>query len=334
MRLVQVCNVGQICGGTAACAWTITRAFPDWEHHILFLSPPSTETVQAFSHCQIANIRRVNDEVLASHRPDLVILHNTAAKNADVISSATTIQFRHSQGIHAKADLSVSCSKWLAKHFDDSNIVLHQPVPKPVRPHLNTPTGTQDAAKESRHFATNLIVGRICTPTQRKWPSDALHVYRAVASTCPNIQWEFVGCPIELQSQWQDACAGRATFLPAEWQARRHLWRWHALLYHHPTLTESFGRTVTEAMRAGCVPIVDAKGGFIEQIEQERTGYLCASQTDFVAAVDRLSHSAHWWKMSRAAMTAADDNFSLQSFRRRFLSLVKRRATDLSVALR
>lgn len=335
MRLLQVCNVGQICGGTAACAWTITKAFPDWEHVVIFLSPPARDTVQAFSHCQIATSRHVNDEVLAAHNPDLVILHNTASKNAGVISSIPTILFRHSQGAHAKADLSVSCSKWLANHFDDSKIVLHQPVPKPIRCRSgnNTTAGIEGAVTEQRQLSTNLIVGRICTPTSRKWPVESLEVYHAVATRFPNVQWEFVGCPSDLQPRWQEACEGRATFLPAEWQARRHLWRWHALLYHHPSLTESFGRTVAEAMRAGCVPIVDARGGFIEQIKNGHIGFLCQTPTDFERAINDLTQAAQWWKMSKAAMASADEHFSLQSFRKRFLTVIQQRARDLSNAL-
>ena len=49
MRLLQVCNVGRIVGGTAACAWSITRAFPDLEHHVAFLSSITDETQRGFA---------------------------------------------------------------------------------------------------------------------------------------------------------------------------------------------------------------------------------------------------------------------------------------------
>ena len=108
------------------------------------------------------------------------------------------------------------------------------------------------------------MIGRICTPQQKKWPNDVDEFYGRLADSYPQIRWEFIGCPTELQSRLSTVCHGRTTFLPAGWGARSRLWNWDALLYHNPQVTESFGRTVAEAMRAGCIPIVDDRGGFRE----------------------------------------------------------------------
>src|SRR4051812_45089980 len=116
MRLLQVCNVGQITGGTAACAWSITRAFPDVEHHVAFLSAITDETRRVFSETPLHRWRSVTDDDVQRLEADAVILHNTSVERADPIQCAWTLQYVHSAGRRAAADRTVYCSRWLARH--------------------------------------------------------------------------------------------------------------------------------------------------------------------------------------------------------------------------
>jgi glycosyltransferase involved in cell wall biosynthesis len=173
--------------------------------------------------------------------------------------------------------------------------------------------------EERRELRESLVVGRLCTPGDAKWPRALLPFYSRLAASHRNVDWEFVGCPEGMQRPLAEACQGRVRFLAASWEARRHLWRWDAVLYHHPTLTESFGRVAAEAMRTGCVPILDARGGFLEQVTPE-TGWLCASASEFDAALAVLACRSLWRTMSCAAMAHADDVFSLARFRSELLA--------------
>jgi glycosyltransferase involved in cell wall biosynthesis len=137
------------------------------------------------------------------------------------------------------------------------------------------------------------------------------------------VEWEFVGCPFVLRPRLNAACGGRAAFHESGWSARQHLHRWDALLYHHPTLTESFGRTCAEAMRCGCIPIVDDRGGFREQIAgPTRPGFLCEDFTAFDRAVAALDDPATRTKIGQAARTRAE-RFSLAQFAERFVALLR-----------
>jgi glycosyltransferase involved in cell wall biosynthesis len=89
-------------------------------------------------------------------------------------------------------------------------------------------------------------------------------------------------------------------------------------VYHNPAVTETFGRTVAEAMRAGCVPIVDDRGGFREQVEPE-TGFLCRTDGDFADAIERLSNRDDWRVVSDTAMQRANERFGLEWFGRELL---------------
>ncbi len=311
MNLLQVCNVGNICGGTAACAWTITRAFPEWSHTVIFLSRPSDETRTAFSGCDILQKSFVEKSEVQRLNPDVVILHNISKDRCAEFDNVTTIQYHHSTGIRATADRHVACSNWLAEQLQGQIPVLYQAVPIPNQPEVMA----------SRELSDELVIGRICSPQLKKWPIELIDLYEQLATQHPHVAWEFVGAPASLQNELQRACKHKATFTPAGFSARQRIWNWHALLYHHPALTESFGRTVAEAMRSGCVPIVDSRGGFCEQIMHQKTGFLCRHADDFASAIEAISKPNQWWQLSQTAGTVANMRFSISQMRESLLKV-------------
>ncbi len=313
MQLLQVCNVGNICGGTAACAWTITRALPNWKHSVWFFSPPTLETQRVFGDVRILAGSQLSPDRLLSLRPDLILWHNTAAERMVNPQRVPAIQYQHSAGRRGKADGHVYCSRWLATECGESGgRVLYQPVPIPPQPEDGTSRGMSD----------RLTVGRICTPQPHKWPVDLIPFYSQLATQFPLIDWEFVGCPPAMESALKEACRGRAAFHSAGWMARQHLWRWDVLLYRQPGCVESFGRVCAEALRAGCIPIVDNLGGFREQVV-EGTGFLCADELAIHAALRQLMDLNQRREFSRRAQEHGNARFSLLRFQREFRALVR-----------
>ncbi len=311
MRLLQVCNVGQIVGGTAACAWSVTRALPQLTHTVAFLSRPDAVTLQAFEPHSVLHWPGCHSDRIRQVNPDLVILHNISAGSSSAWDGAWTVQYVHSVGRRLPADQTVYCSQWLAGQCRVQHpSVLWQGVPLPTRPR------TLRARTEGR-----LRIGRMCTPTARKWPDSLPAFYSPLATQHPHVDWEFVGCPPGMQPLLQTACCGRATFHVANWQARSHVWHWDALLYHHPTLTESFGRTVAEAARAGCIPIVDDRGGFTEQL-QVLGGRGCRTGPEFARAIAELSDPESRQRLSARMSLQAHAHFSLASYGERLQSLI------------
>lgn len=324
LTVLQVCNVGQIVGGTAACAWTVTRSLPECRHHVIFLSAISDETRQVFSGCEIERWTCVDSSQIDRINPDLVILHNISSGRISGTPAAVTIQYLHSRISPAPADLTLYCTSWLANCYGaDERAVCLQAVPRPKK---------LTKSDERRALRTDFVIGRICTPQSRKWPEETVGFYHRLAERFPGVQWEFVGCPRSMQSDMREACRGQGTFLQAAWDVRSRLWEWDALLYHHPTLTESFGRTVAESMRAGCIPIVDNRGGFREQVA-EGCGFLCSTESDYLSAVEQLSDTGSRWMMSCACRDHAETCFSLARFRKellgRFREAAENRAGDL-----
>ena len=304
MRLLQVCNVGRIIGGTAACAWSVAAALPEHRHAVAVLGPIDPAMRDAFGPIPLRSIGRVTPAVVAGF--DAVILHNTAAARCERLPIPSLL-YRHSPGGTAAATRSVCCSRWLGGRLGIADEVLHQGVPR-TRP-------------QPRGLGDRLVVGRICTPTPRKWPPDLPAFSRRLATRHPQVRWEFVGCPEAMQPALRDACGEQVRFHAAGWAARRHLGRWDALLYSNPALPETFGRTVAEAMLAGCVPIVDDAGGFREQVDPDRSGFLCRDVDDFDAALTTLRDPIRRRRLSHAAMQCGEA-FTHAAFGRRLRPLL------------
>ena len=304
-RLLQVCNIGQIVGGTAACAWSVTKALPCWDHLVVFLSPIRSKTKIVFADCEIQHWSQVSDERVVSNDANYVLLHNIPCHRIDSELSPVTIQYLHSQIRPAMADATMYCSRWLADRYGVSHEeVCYQGVPRAV---------ANCGGNDTRVLRDELVVGRICTPQAKKWPDCMPNFYSELVQAFPQIRWEFVGCPQRLRERVQTACRGRAKFLEAGWQQRSVMWSWDALLYHNATVTESFGRTVAEAMRVGCIPIVDRQGGFCEQIG-ERDGFLCDGKQDFVRALAAIHDPLVRRARARSCRAHADKRFSLRRF--------------------
>ncbi len=316
MRLLQVCNVGNIVGGTAACAWSTTRALPDWEHVVWFRGRPTAETHEAFRGCRIEQGSVLSESKLRELAADIVLLHNTPAQAVPwgegcPGQTGGVLHYRHSAGgVAAGADARLVCSRFLQQQLGVQDaLVLNQGVPCPA--YVSGP--------DVRGIMDRLRVGRLCTPTGRKWPTSLLDFYGKLAERHPEVDWEFVGCPASLQSRLEECLRGRVCFFPAGWGARSRMHGWHALLYSQPEYPESFGRVCAEAMRCGCVPIVDRLGGFVEQVT-EGTGWLCADGEQFSEALGALCEPGRWRDRSRRCRETAESRFSHRAYRNGLLN--------------
>jgi len=316
-HLVQVCNVGTIVGGTGACAWTVSQSLPDWRHTILFMSRITPETQRESRSIDLRQITRVTESLLTELSPDMVLYHNTRrARVDDDCLHRPSLYYHHSRSNLWEQITSVACSSWLAELYPEEvrPSVLYQAVPRPLR---------GDNSNQRNKLGQELRVGRICTPTDHKWPRELIPFYRQLADRHPTVRWEFVGCPAALQADLQQAVHDKARFHSANWSSRSHFWDWDISLYHHPSLTESFGRPVAEAMRTGCIPVVDNRGGFREQLK-DQSGFLCDHVEDFSNALTTLSDPSTRISRSRRCRALGDDHFSLSVFRDRLLSTFQR----------
>lgn len=319
MKLLSVANVGTIMGGTGACALSCVKALPDWEHSVVFLSGWGTGLKGQFG-CDVRFQTSVTPQLIEDVRPDVILFHNTAANKMPAVIPADvlTVYYQHSAALacreaRRRCDLFLTVSKHLARLAGiDEKFVLYQPVPCPP------------PSSEPRR---PLTFGRLCTPNAAKWKGQDAFYRELSAAFMANVLAfnpllgqavaDFVGAPDDFQPYVE----GVGRRIPASWQARSLLHEWAAMLYHHPDITETYGRTVCEAQRAGCIPIVDNRGGFVEQIQHGRTGFLCSNVNEFADALYRALSGTHGIDIP-AMVAAGNARGSLEVWRRNFLRWV------------
>lgn len=309
MRLLQVNNVASMTGGTANCTKDIVRALPGVDHAVFFSGPGiGADAKKAFDGCALS----WGDKIPVSEieLADVILFHNTPASRMPLRfeGNALRVYYQHSASKSAdenrkRCDLYFCVSKWLAKQCgQDESCVLYQPVSVPKEPEFDTPTD-------------GVRIGRICTPKPDKWMLDDLFpLYEKLGNQFPEVTWEFVGCPEKIKEPLK-ACLPRTVFYEASPSARGLLHSWNAMLYSG-SLPESYGRTVCEAQRAGCIPIVRNIGAFPEQIVNGHTGFLCDSDEEFIAAAGA---NIDWMQ----GMTSAGERSGLDVWRTKFLSALK-----------
>lgn len=327
MKLLQVGKKPEIVSGVVGCIWSICQTLPDWSHALFFCSLLSVpeRTREALDGYRLGSGPALTAEWLRGADPDVILFHNTADDEVPLEllpGGAVAIYYYHSSytalggfsGVMERCRRSLAVSEFLARSAGmPADSVLYQPVPAP-------PRGARENGGRPRP-AGELVVGRLCNPREENWPESMLDFYRSLAARCPpRVRWEFVGCPPKMRPRLAEACGG-AVFHETGLGARSLLWSWHAMLYDSGGVVHSYGRTLCEAQRAGCVPVVNRLGGFPEQIEEGRTGFLCQGPEEFARALERLDDPETWSALSREARAAGDRRGSLERWREGFLEL-------------
>jgi glycosyltransferase involved in cell wall biosynthesis len=95
---------------------------------------------------------------------------------------------------------------------------------------------------------------------------------------------------------------------------------------HAPAWHEGWCRTVTEAMAAGVVPVVENRGGIPDQVLHGYNGFLCDTNAEFTRYCELLYHDpALRARMSDSAAAFVRDNINLTNLRTDLLRVLEPR---------
>jgi glycosyltransferase involved in cell wall biosynthesis len=103
---------------------------------------------------------------------------------------------------------------------------------------------------------------------------------------------------------------------------------WHATGYGEdeeqtPERMEHFGITTVEAMAAGCVPVVIARGGQVEIVEQYVSGLLWQTLPELQALTRALIEDPQLCARLAAGARQRSQFFGMQHFRANLLALIE-----------
>lgn len=104
---------------------------------------------------------------------------------------------------------------------------------------------------------------------------------------------------------------------------------WHAAGFDvdeniNPQNTEHFGITVVEAMASGAVPLVVAKGGLPEIVQNDLNGYLWNSQEELIAKTKLLVNSPKIIESLSQQAQKTSQKYSKSVFKEKFLSCLSK----------
>lgn len=312
MRVSFVNNVSSLMGGTLNFTRDAIQALPDCEHQIVSFGKWGPDAQAAFPGVQLdfALGKDAAAVAIRDFKPDLLVLNNTGADRIpNAIGQAVPVYMLHSlhrtwSSATARCHKTFCVSQWLQERSGlKTDAILYQPVGTPPE----RPGGPRMHAR---------LAGRIATPRKAKWDQEEYwpHLQAAVKAD-PRLKVEFVGHqqrPEEVD--W---------LLPGHigHEHRNRLSSWDYMIYTS-RLEESYGRTVCEAQRAGCVPVVSRRGGFVEQIQHGVDGFLVDSPEDVAEAIREMADDQRLAQLKAAARESGNKRGSLKTWRKEFLSRI------------
>lgn len=164
-------------------------------------------------------------------------------------------------------------------------------------------------------------VGRWSRPDDRKFADDYLDLLASL--DMPGAEIECMGVPPKFRGAAlpPNVRLLKNHALPLE----QFLGRLDILLFKTDERTwhEGWCRTVTEAMAAGVIPVVEDRGGVTDQIINGYNGYLCGTNAEFKAACEALYRDPELRARMRASARAfARREFNLARLRRKLVELL------------
>lgn len=132
------------------------------------------------------------------------------------------------------------------------------------------------------------VIGRLSSCDRRKYPDNLWEIYGRIPGIKARVMgWDrsrveqYIGKPPDFAEVLSQCGENADEFV-------RSL---HCMVHPMGSATENWPRVVLEAMAVGTPVVTDRRGGVVEMIEHERTGYLCQSTEDFVNYTTMLSEN-------------------------------------------
>ena len=268
MKFLWVNNVPSIVGGTLNCTHSMCKALPNHDHMVLSLQGEfRSAEKEAFAGVAQLTTRWVDaDVVVFQNSPMNEVVHSGANHSVYYYHS------EHRSPIASRfTDHQFFVSDYLKNKLSLPGEVLYQPVTRPKE-------------RFQRH-KKDVVIGRLCTPTKEKWVLDEFLPHLVACKGIPGVWFDLVGCPEAIKSTVQTSLDHKVSFFPCSFSARSLLHTWDCLVYT-ASQHETFGRTVREAQRCGCVPVVSNHSGLAEQV-RDGHGFAVSSPQDVYNAVIR-----------------------------------------------
>jgi glycosyltransferase involved in cell wall biosynthesis len=312
-KLLWIMNT-TLLGGSTLWVLDAIESLGNWQHEVVFIQGEEVPHVAERFRQAAAPISRasvITREMIDAIAPAVVILSNT---NPDAIEGEhpwswlmngwPVISVHHSAvrpwipGAHA--DVFVS------KHL----FAMYSAIAPRMARKFVIPPGIDTAAYAAIDRPAGggrCVIGRHSSGGAAKYPQALLQILREVGTTSM-----IVGGA----EHYPDADPTLFSFPPIGSQHPIDFLRDIDIFVYRSDTTETWCRSVTEAMGAGLPCVADRRGGIAEQIEDGVTGFLCDGDLGFVDRLRLLVRNPGLrFEMGMRARIAAMRMFDVRRFR-------------------
>ncbi len=159
--------------------------------------------------------------------------------------------------------------------------------------------------------------------SDRKGLPDFIKLVKAVRETDLNVEFHVfgVGPYSEMVNALSKECPNIIVYHGYVADHSKIYSDMHCLL--SMSYNEAFGRTVTEAMSCGVVPLLRNSGAFPELVENGRSGFLFDDVASAIDCLKAVSDDVFWSSVSNNAKEKYNELFSLSAFESSYSNFLK-----------
>jgi len=317
--LLWVMNVCWM-GGTALWVLDTIKTLSGWKHEVIFLNGEEDKSISDQFKAlgiRVSKAGGITRDLMQAINPSSVILSNTSPTKIEdfpntkwLTDNYYTIYYHHS-AVHpwlSESDIDIFNSEYLKNQYRNLFERMRQifVIPPGVEP--------EDLIKIKRYKKEKerLVIGRHSSDLPDKYPKEQIDILKEVGHPAIILGGEKY---YDQEVLKQD----NITVLPVgAMEVPRFLASIDIFTYRTaPSVKETWGRILTEAMLAGLPAVVEDCGGLSEQIEHGVDGFLCKNDDQFVRYLTMLvtDHELRY-EMGQKAREKALQNFTNMEFKK------------------
>lgn len=309
-KLLWVMNVAWV-GGTGLWCLEQIKAMSLWHHHVVYLNDcPDFSVIDQFQQAgaEISFVPSLTPDILGAINPSAVILSNTGPNKIagghpwKWITRDYYVVYVHHSTVRPYlpfSEIDVFVSEYLKSQYAN----LHDRMKRIL---ITPPVSDMEAFFAIDRIESNrCVIGRVTNDNKIKYPKELKAILDEVG------QPTFI---VGAQKYWGAPPEG-STYPAINSQSVPNFLREMDVFVYRTNLSETWGRTVTEAMASGIPVVVENKGGVAEQVRNGIDGFVCATDEEFVEKLKLLvSDSRLRFRMGKHARERAA-GFVKQNFK-------------------
>lgn len=226
---------------------------------------------------------------------------------------------------------------WIHRRWGIDSTILHppidlesfrQPPDEPKEDYILAVGRFFAGAHNKKHLEMLKVFRRLCD--ERRIPEDwELHLVGNVHRNSL-ADLEYYADVHRLSEGYPVKILPQLSFEQLQREYRRASIFWHATglgvnEHRRPEKQEHFGMTTCEAMSARCIPIVIARAGQLEVLEDGETGFHFSTRRQLAEITARVANASAepWVEAMRTRAAGAVERFGQEAFDRRLLALLE-----------